>query len=203
MIASRLGRVGMAGVMVAGGLLLVGAPSEAVTARRTEGHVTGDAWISFSLDPGNPLRRFIVDAHGNPYKVVGNKLVWGDARGTIRFNHPIPDGEGGTKDHWGAIEVDYVMTAGPVAVVSGKSTGNIGFPKGMRLSVSVYDDPRGRRFDRIGFSWGVIDPSCIPLGLAPAPFTTYDSGPGYAVRSAPLPMPPEGVEAPDPQPACG
>ncbi|ADB29354.1 hypothetical protein Kfla_0227 [Kribbella flavida DSM 17836] len=202
-LVNRLVRLATTGAMVAGGLVLIGAPSEAAPPKRTEGHVTGDAWISFSLDPGNPLRRFVVDAHGNPYKVVGNKLVWGDARGTIRFNHPTPDGQGGMEDNWGTIDVDYVMTAGPVAVVSGKSTGNIGFPAGQRLSISVYDDPRGRRFDRLGFSWGVVDPACVPLGLGPAPFTTYDSGAGYVVKSVPLPAVPAGTEAPDPQPACG
>jgi hypothetical protein len=201
------GKVALAAAVVGAGLTVVGSagPSQEASAtvtQRQEGHVTGDAWVSFSLDPGNPLRRFVVDAHGNPYKVVGNKVVWGDARGTIKFDHPEPDGNGGVKHHWGSIAVDYVMTAGPVAVISGTSTGNIAFPKGMRLSVSVYDDPRGRRFDRLGFSWGVIDPSCVPSGLAPAPFTKYESGKGYTVRSAELPAVSPGVEAPDPMVPC-
>ncbi|MFC0623929.1 hypothetical protein [Kribbella deserti] len=53
-LVNRLVRLATTGAMVAGGLALIGAPSEAAPPKRTEGHVTGDAWISFSLDPGNP-----------------------------------------------------------------------------------------------------------------------------------------------------
>ncbi|QNE21939.1 hypothetical protein F1D05_33535 [Kribbella qitaiheensis] len=174
------------------------APSGATAAsHRTEGHVTGDAWVSFSVDPGNPLRRFIFDVHGNPYKIVDGKVYFGAAHGTVRFDHPTPDGHGGTTHNWGSIEVDYLMTAGPVAVISGKSNGDLGTPKGKRLSLTVYDDPRGDRYDRLGFSWGVIDSTCVPMGLGPAPFTTYKSGPGYKVRAAELPVVPEGTTPPD------
>jgi hypothetical protein len=172
------------------------------TAHRSESHVTGDAWVSFSLDPGNPLRRFIFDAHGSPYKVVDGRLVMGDARGTVRINHPAPDPDGVVRDHWSSVDVDYVMTGGPVAVVSGTSTGGPYFPKGTRMAFTVYDDPRGDRFDRMGFSWGAIDGRCLRMGLAPAPFATYHSGPGYRVKAAALPAVPENVQPPADPPAC-
>jgi hypothetical protein len=194
-------------VLAAGAALVAGAGSSAAepvaaASGSTEAHVTGDAWVRFSIEPGNPLRRFIVDAHGGPFRVVDGKIVMGDARGTIRMNHPSPDANGVMRDNWGTVAVDYVMTGGPVAVVSGTSTGNAGWPKGTRMSVTVYDDPRGRRFDRIGFSWGVVDGRCHRMGLAPAPFTSYASGPGYHVRSAELPAIPEDTEGPDDPPAC-
>jgi len=196
-------------VTIAGAALLAGqvpagatAPPAAPTARAKEGRVTGDAWVSFSIDPGNPLRRFIFDAHGNPYKFVDGKMVLGDAHGTVRFNHPGPDPDGVVRDHWGTVDVDYVMTSGPVAVVSGTSTGNIAFPKGVRMSFSVYDDPRGRKFDRMGFSWGVVDGRCHRMGMAPAPFTAYSSGRGYVVTAAELPPIPANAQPPADPPAC-
>jgi hypothetical protein len=80
--ASRLTSTAVAlTVTIAGAALLAGqdpvgaaavpeqsssAPPAAPTARAKEGRVTGDAWMSFSIDPGNPLRRFIFDVHGNP-----------------------------------------------------------------------------------------------------------------------------------------
>jgi hypothetical protein len=216
--ASRLTSTAVAlAVTIAGAALLAGqAPAGAVpaampkqssapaapTARAKEGRVTGDAWVSFSIEPGNPLRRFIFDAHGNPYKFVDGKMVVGDAHGTVRFNHPGPDLDGVVRDHWGTVDVDYMMTSGPVAVVSGTSTGNVAFPKGVRMSFSVYDDPRGRRFDRMGFSWGVVDGRCHRMGMAPAPFTAYSSGPGYVVRAAELPAVPANAQSPADPPAC-
>jgi hypothetical protein len=40
------------------------------------------------------------------------------------------------------------------------------------------------------------------MGLGPAPFTTYKSGPGYKVRAAELPAVPEDVIQPDPVDPC-
>jgi hypothetical protein len=214
--ASRLTSTAVAlAVTIAGAALLAGpAPAGAAAAatreqspsaplaRAKEGRVTGDAWVSLSIDTGNPLRRFIFDAHGNPYKFVDGKMEWGDAHGTVRFNHPGPDPDGVVRDHWGTVDVDYVMTSGPVAVVSGTSTGNVAFPKGVRMSFSVYDDPRGRRFDRMGFSWGVVDGRCHRMGMAPAPFTAYSSGPGYVVTAAELPAVPANAQQPADPPAC-
>jgi hypothetical protein len=177
------------------------AGSEAGAAKPKEGHVTGDAWVRYSMDPGNPLRRFIFDAHGNPFKIVNGKVVMGDAHGTVKFNHPGKDSDGVVRDHWGTVDVDYVMTGGPVAVVSGTSPGSVGWPKGTRMSFTVYADPRGRKYDRMGFSWGVVDGRCHQMGMAPAPFTSYVSGKGYTVEHAELPVLPENVEGPaDPEP---
>jgi hypothetical protein len=134
--------------------------------------------------------------------VVDGRLVMGAAHGTVRFNHPGPDPDGIVRDHWGTVEVDYLMTAGPVAVVSGTSTGGPGWPAGTRLSFSVYDDPRGDRYDRMGFSWGIVDGRCLRMGLAPAPFTTYVSGRGYTVRAADLPLIASDVRPPVDPPAC-
>jgi hypothetical protein len=170
--------------------------------RAAGGHVTGDAWVRYSLDPGNPLRRFIFDAHGNAFKFVDGKMVLGDAHGTVRFDHPAPDPDGVVRDHWGTVDVDYVMTGGPVAVVSGTSRGTIGWPDGTRMAFTVYADPRGHRYDRMGFSWGAVDGRCLRMGMAPAPFTSYVSGKGYTVRHAELPVPPEDVQAPAEPPAC-
>ena len=195
--------------MIGGTALLAGstaapatASAESAESRAKEGHVTGDAWVSFSIDEGNPLRRFIFDAHGNPYKFVDGKMIMGDARGTVRFNHPTPGADGVMQDNWGTADVDYVMTSGPVALVSATSRGGHGWPKGARMSFSVYDDPRGDRFDRVGFSWGVVDGQCHRMGMGPAPFTTYSSGRGYVVKSAPLPAVPANAQGPGEPPAC-
>lgn len=202
-------RLGAGAAVLAAGALLAGGGGAALAATRGEtarpsadgtgqAHVTGDAWVRYSVDAGNPLRRFVFDAHGNPFKVVDGKLVMGDAYGTVRFNHPAEDPDGVVRDHWGSVDVDYVMTGGPVAVVSGISTG----PDRQRMTFTVYDDPRGRRFDRVGFSWGAVDGRCHRMGMAPAPFTSYASGKGYTVRHAELPTVPVGTRPPDDPPAC-
>lgn len=197
--AAALALVGGCAMLATSGSAAAGSEARG---RPPVGHVTGDAWVSFSIDPGNPLRRFIFDAHGGPYKVVGGRLVMGDAHGTVRFNHPAPGPDGVVRDNWGSVKVDYLMTAGPVAVVSGTSTGGPGWPAGTRMSFSVYDDPRGDRYDRMGFSWGVVDGRCVRMGLAPAPFTTYKSGKGYRVRAAELPAITGDVQPPVDPPAC-
>ncbi|GAA4623991.1 hypothetical protein GCM10023196_022490 [Actinoallomurus vinaceus] len=187
----------------AGGIvLLTGATAHAAPAPPKEGHVTGDAWVRFPLDPENPLRRFIFDAHGNAFRFDGKKMIMGAAHGTVRFDHPIPDSNGVIRHYWGTVKVDYVMTAGPVAVVSGTSKGVIGETDGTRMAFSVYADPRGHRYDRMGFSWGAVDGRCLRMGLAPAPFTTYDSGKGYTVKHAELPAVPKDAEPPADPPPC-
>ncbi|GAA1529726.1 hypothetical protein GCM10009678_09640 [Actinomadura kijaniata] len=196
-----------AAVLTAGALALAGgsahaaqpqAPSPAPSPTQSkEAHVTGDAWVRYSVDPQNPLRRFVFDAHGQPFKVADGKIVFGAARGTVRFDHPGPNGE----HNWGTVNVDYVMTGGPVAVVSGTSPGGL-WPKGARMTFTVHDDPRGDRYDRMGFSWGVVDPRCAQMDMGPAPFTSYVSGKGYRVQHAELPAVPEGTQGPDKAPTC-
>lgn len=168
----------------------------------TQGHVTGDAWVRYSVDPANPLRRFTFDAHGNPYKIVNGQIVFGAARGSVKIDHPEPMPDGTVKHHKGSVKVDYVMATGPLAVVSGVIDGGADYPIGERVSFSVYDDPRGKKFDRMGFSWGVVDGRCHRVGLAPAPFTSYASGTGYQVKDAPLPYSPDDVKPPADPPAC-
>ncbi|MEV5750268.1 hypothetical protein AB0L00_20810 [Actinoallomurus sp. NPDC052308] len=199
-MAISLARIAAAG---AGGLvLLTGTASQAAAAPPKEGHVTGDAWVKYSLDPQNPLRRFVFDAHGNAFRFDGKQMVMGAAHGTVRFDHPVPQPDGTVRHYWGTVRVDYLMTAGPVAVVSGTSEGVIGEPDGTRMAFSVYADPRGHRYDRIGFSWGAVDGRCLHMGLAPAPFTTYASGKGYRVRHAELPAVPDGAQPPVDPPPC-
>ncbi|MCO6006856.1 hypothetical protein NE236_17865 [Actinoallomurus purpureus] len=183
-------------------VLLTGATAQAAPVSPKEGHVTGDAWVRFPLDPQNPLRRFIFDAHGNAFRFTGGKMIVGDARGTVRFDHPESDPDGVVRHHWATVKVDYLMTAGPVAVVSGTSKGVIGEPDGTRMAFSVYADPRGHRYDRMGFSWGAVDGRCLRMGLAPAPFTTYASGRGYTVEHAELPAFPPDFQPPADPPPC-
>jgi hypothetical protein len=204
---ARVAAAGIGGLVLLMGTAAHAAPvfpegSRAASVSPKEGHVTGDAWVRYSLDPENPLRRFIVDAHGNAFKFVGKKLVFGAARGTVRFDHPIPGPDGVVHHYWGTVNVDYLMTAGPVAVVSGTSKGVIGEQDGTRMAFSVYADPRGHRYDRVGFSWGTVDGRCLRMGLAPAPFTTYASGKGYTVRHAELPAIPQDFEPPADPPPC-
>jgi hypothetical protein len=72
------------------------------------------------------------------------------------------------------------------------------------MSFSVYADPRGHKYDRMGFSWGVVDGRCHRMGMAPAPFTSYVSGKGYTVEHAEPPVPPADPEGPaDPPPCAG
>ncbi|MGI5167620.1 hypothetical protein ACQEU3_25040 [Spirillospora sp. CA-253888] len=196
--------VAAAALTLAGGSAALAAPQHVGTQHvgtqhggAKEGHVTGDAWVRYSVDPQNPLRRFVFDAHGHPFKVADGKIVFGAARGTVRFDHPGPGGE----HNWGTVNVDYVMTGGPVAIVSGTSPGGL-WPKGARMTFTVYDDPRGDRYDRMGFSWGVVDPRCAQMDGGPAPFTSYVSGKGYRVRHAELPAVPEGTQGPDKVPTC-
>ncbi|KNX39247.1 hypothetical protein VV01_06290 [Luteipulveratus halotolerans] len=168
--------------------------TDRTTVQRAEGHVTGDAWVKFSVDPQNPLRRFTFDAHGNPYKVADGRIVFGDARGSVSIDHPEPKPDGTVVHHRATVKVDYVMATGPVAVVSGLIDSGSDLPIGERASFTVYDDPRSTRHDRMGFSWGVVDGQCHRAGKAPAPFTSYASGPGYTVKDAPLPRVPAGAE---------
>ncbi|KAB2342150.1 hypothetical protein [Actinomadura rudentiformis] len=177
-------------------------------AKPREAHVTGDAWVNYPGDKEYPHRRFIVDAHGAPWKIVNNKIQFGAARGTIKFNHYAPDEPGGpSKDHWGSIKVDYVMATGPIAVVSGIRQDDV--PANMRrATLTFYQSPLGHKYDRMGFSWGVVDPRCLQMGTGPAPFSPVSRGPhdqrisGYTVKDAPLPVPDGEFEGPDTPADC-
>ncbi|SNR48641.1 hypothetical protein [Actinomadura mexicana] len=171
-----------------------------------ESHVTGDAWVKFPGDSEYPYRRFVVDAHGGPWKFVDGKMVMGAARGTVKFDHYSPDEPGGpSKHHWGWIKVDYVMASGPVAVVSGiRQDDEHGIPPNQkRANLTFYQSPRGHKFDRMGFSWGVVFPQCHQMGEGPAPFSANSSGPfgkwleGYTVKDAPLDVPTGDFQPPD------
>ncbi|MFG2006356.1 hypothetical protein ACGFNU_45145 [Spirillospora sp. NPDC048911] len=191
-----------------GGAVAAAAQAQPATAKVKEAHVTGDAWVNFPGDKEYPYRRFIVDAHGAPWKMVNNKLTFGAARGTIKFDHYSPDVPGGpSKHHWGSVKVDYVMATGPVAVVSGIRQDDV--PANMRrASLTFYQSPLGHKFDRMGFSWGVVDPRCQPMGTGPAPFSPVSRGPfngritGYTVQDAPLPVPDGNFEQPDTPADC-
>ncbi|SFP56460.1 MULTISPECIES: hypothetical protein [Actinomadura] len=176
-----------------------------------EAHVTGDAWVTFPGDKEYPYRRFIVDAHGGPWKFVDGKMVMGAARGTVKFDHFSPDEPGGpSQHHWGEIKVDYVMASGPVAVVSGirVSGAHEVPPNQKRANLTFYQSPRGHKHDRMGFSWGVVFPQCQQMGSGPAPFSPASSGPfgkwlkGYTVKDAPLEIPSGGFQPPDFPPDC-
>ncbi|MDN3359504.1 hypothetical protein [Actinomadura sp. DC4] len=184
-------------------------PAEAV-ARHAEAaaSVTGDAWVRYPGDPEYPYRRFVVDAHGGPWKIVDNRFVMGDAHGTVRFDHYAPDTPGGPSvDHWGTITVDYLMTGGPIAVVSGVRSDDVPANQ-RRATLTFYMSPQGHRFDRMGFSWGVVDARCQQMGTGPAPFSPASAGPsgrflkGYTVRDAPLPIPSGEVSPPADPPGC-
>ncbi|WP_157430537.1 hypothetical protein [Actinomadura macra] len=173
-----------------------------------EAHVTGDAWLKFPADPEYPYRRFIVDAHGAPWKVVNGKIVFGAARGTVKFDHYSPDEPGGpSKHHWGWIKVDYVMATGPVAIVSGIRQDDVPANE-KRANLTFYQSPRGHKWDRAGFSWGVTLAQCQQMGSGPAPHSANSSGPfgkwlaGYTVQDAPLPIPDGEFEQPDFPPDC-
>ncbi|WP_329122993.1 hypothetical protein [Streptomyces sp. NBC_01465] len=200
--AAALAAVGST-LLGAGGSALAAAPQgavDAVAAAPKEAHVSGDAWVRFGADPDNPMRRFIFDAYGAPYRVVDGKVVFTRlGHGTVRYFHPKSPG---SKDGWwGTVKVDYVMTGGPVAVVSGTIVDGPE-PVGTRKSFSVYSDPRGHRYDRMGFSWGVVDARCTQNDAAPAPFNSYVSGRGYTVRHVELPDPRGAAVEPPPMPGC-
>ncbi|TDD81101.1 hypothetical protein E1293_19395 [Actinomadura darangshiensis] len=176
-----------------------------------EAHVTGDAWLKYPGDPENPYRRFVVDAHGGPWKFVNGKMVMGAARGTVKFDHYAPDTPGGpSKHHWGWIKVDYVMASGPIAVVSGiRQDDEHGIPPNQkRANLTFYQSPRGHKHDRMGFSWGVVLPQCQQMGTGPAPFSPNTRGPfgkwlkGYTVKDAPLRIPSGDFQPPDSPPDC-
>ncbi|QKG22411.1 hypothetical protein [Actinomadura verrucosospora] len=176
-----------------------------------ESHVTGDAWLKYPGDPQTPYRRFIVDAHGGPWKFVNGKMVMGDARGTVRFDHFAPDTPGGpSTHHWGTIKVDYLMASGPVAVVSGiRQDDEHGIPPNQkRANLTFYQSPRGHRYDRMGFSWGLVFPQCQQMGSGPAPFSPASAGPdgrwmkGYTVKAAPMDLPTGEIQSPDNPPDC-
>lgn len=159
-----------------------------------QAHVTGDAWVNYPGDTEYPYRRFVVNAHGQPWKIVDNKVVMGAARGTVHVNHYAPDEPGGpSRDHWFSIKVDYLMTGGPIAVVSGVRQDDVPANR-KRATLTFYQSPLGHRHDRMGFSWGVVHAACQQMGTGPAPFSPASAGPdgrwlrGYTVRDAPLPI---------------
>jgi hypothetical protein len=197
-------RIAAAAAFVLASMATAGGASAAPSA----GAVHGDAWVDFSIGR-EAVRRFTIDAHGNPYKIVDGRMVVGDAHGTVTFDHHMLQGPDAGKDFYGHIDVDYLMTGGPVAVVSGiVREGVSGAPAGSRVSLSVYASPKGHRFDRVGFSWGVVDPRCVPIGLAPAPFAPVVRFNGflggYTVTPAELPSM-DGFQggAPGPAPCSG
>ncbi|KAB2344109.1 hypothetical protein [Actinomadura rudentiformis] len=66
-------------------------------------------------------------------------------------------------------------------------------------------DPRGNKYDRMGFSWGALDGACTQYNSAPAPFNSYVSGAGYTVKHAELPPIPADATGDDvvmPKPGC-
>ncbi|GLZ09384.1 hypothetical protein Acsp03_68500 [Actinomadura sp. NBRC 104412] len=191
------------------GTAWAGSQSSPPTKTAKEAHVTGDAWVKYPGDTEHPYRRFVIDAHGRPWKVVDGKVVMGAARGTVHVNHYSPDEPGGaSKDHWFSIKVDYLMTGGPVAVVSGIRQDTV--PANMkRATLTFYQSPLGHRHDRMGFSWGVVHPACHQMGTGPAPFSPAGPGPdgrwlkGYTVKDAPLPIWSDpGIQPPDAPPDC-
>ncbi|MBO2447246.1 hypothetical protein J4573_09135 [Actinomadura barringtoniae] len=159
-----------------------------------ESHVTGDAWVNFPGDTEYPYRRFIVDAHGAPWRYEGKKMVMGDAHGTIKINHFSPDKLGRPSvDHWFTVKVDYLMATGPTAVVSGIWQADVPANQ-KRANLTFYQSPLGHKYDRMGFSWGVVDARCQQMGTGPAPFSPASPGPydhwlkGYTIKEAPLPI---------------
>ncbi|MBO2464433.1 hypothetical protein [Actinomadura violacea] len=202
-----------AAALVAGGALGGGTAMAQESGRPAlkESHVTGDAWLKYPGDPQTPYRRFIVDAHGGPWKFVDGKMVMGDARGMVRFDHFAPDAPGGpSTHHWGTIKVDYLMASGPVAVVSGiRQDDEHGIPPNQkRANLTFYQSPRGHRYDRMGFSWGLVYPQCQQMGGGPAPFSPASAGPdgrwlkGYTVKAAPMDIPTGQFQPPDNPPDC-
>jgi hypothetical protein len=164
--------------------------------------------VRYPGDQEYPYRRFIVDVHGNPWKIVDGKLVMGAAR--HRAFRPLRARHQGdpSQHHWGSIKVDYVMATGPVAVVSGINEDPGQPPNTRRANLTFYQSPHGHRFDRMGFSWGVMNPACQQMGTGPAPFNPASAGPdgrwlhGYTVKDAPLPVPStwDGIQPPDDPP---
>ncbi|HEX2312603.1 MAG TPA: hypothetical protein VHJ17_02655 [Thermomonospora sp.] len=196
-VITAVGLAGGIGVAVAGAHLSSAAasPTGHVEAtgqpRAAEAVVKGDAWVDFTLGR-EAVRRFTIDVSGHPYKIVNGRFVLGAARGTVTWDHHMLQGPDAGKHFYGTIDVDYVMTGGPVAVISGKARDAVsGGRKGDRVSLTVYDSPQGNAFDRVGFSWGAADPACVPIGLAPAPFAQVMSFDGlqggYTVKHAELP----------------
>ncbi|MBO0513874.1 hypothetical protein [Streptomyces beijiangensis] len=197
---TALAVAGSALLMTGGSALAAGPQDGGAAPGPKEAHVSGDAWVRFGADPDNPMRRFIFDAYGAPYRVVDGKVSFTHlGHGAVRYFHPKSPGS--KEGWWGTVKVDYVMTGGPVAVVSGTITDGPD-TKGARKSFSVYSDPRGHAFDRMGFSWGVVDARCTQNNAAPAPFNSYVSGRGYTVRSVELPDPGGAVVEEPPVPGC-
>jgi hypothetical protein len=136
-------------------------------------------------------------------------MVFGAARGTVKVNHFSPDKPGEpSKDHWYTIKVDYLMATGPVAVVSGIWQGSDHPANEKRANLTFYQSPLGHKYDRMGFSWGIVDPRCQQMGNGTAPFSPASSGPyhrwlrGYTVKDAPLPVPTGDFTPPDDPADC-
>jgi hypothetical protein len=197
---------GAVGISATVGLAGGDEPAAAATPTVREAVVRGDAWVDYSLGR-EAVRRFTIDVRGNPYEIVNGDMVVGAARGTVTFDHHMLEGPDAGKHFYGTIDADYVMTGGPVAVISGTSRDGVaGAPAGSRVAVSVYDSPQGDRFDRIGFSWGAVDPRCVPIGLAPAPFAPVIRHDGYRggfrVKHAELPSTDGFTGEQPPPPVC-
>lgn len=132
--------------------------SDATRSKPTEPSLTGKAQL-LRLD-GQDVR-FTFDAHGFAT----------DARGTFSFTHRAGDQYG-----WADLQVDCLITGGPVAVVTGIVTAtNVPELKDKRKGVSVLDDRRG---DRLGYSWAISHDIEVAQCLSMAPFETVRPGTG-------------------------
>ncbi|MEV4252074.1 hypothetical protein AB0J52_02780 [Spirillospora sp. NPDC049652] len=166
-----------------------------------ESSLVGDAWVHFPADPQNPYRRFVVNVHGNPWRLDHGKLVVGAATGTVDIDH-YAQGE----HTWVKLKADYIMAAGPVAVISGLWTDQRD-PNKRRATLTFYQSPQGHRFDRVGFSWGIVNEQCQQMGTGPAPFSPAGPGPdghwlkGYTIKAAPITLPTQFTPPNDP-PDC-
>ncbi|MCP2335648.1 hypothetical protein [Actinomadura rupiterrae] len=163
-----------------------------------ESSLVGDAWVHFPADPENPFRRFIVNVHGNPWRIVDGRLVIGAARGTVDIDHYA-----GGEHTWVKIKADYIMATGPIAVISGLWQ-DARDPNKQRATLTFYQSPQGHRFDRVGFSWGVVNEQCQQMGTGPAPFSPAAPGPdghwlkGYTIKPAPIALPTKFLPPKDP-----
>ncbi|WP_328473476.1 hypothetical protein OHA21_12610 [Actinoplanes sp. NBC_00393] len=169
---------------------MLGASAVSASESTVTASVQGSGRLRY-LDPTHDVR-FSVDA-AVTLPAGSTDPMAGDARGTARISHHVPNTPDGPMTIWARIRVDCVVTGGRVATITGEvgdadpvSRRN-GWMK-QRFGFSVADNGRGA-FDRVGWSGpqrrdvpGQPDDPELRRCMAPAPFLAVQTG-GYTVTA--------------------